>query len=152
MNLKWKSNLKHFEAWCNGQTGVPFIDANMRELKATGFMSNRGRQNVASFLTKDLQIEWWWGAMYFESMLVDYDVCSNWGNWNYVAGIGNDPRPNRYFNILKQASSYDPDNSFVKHWCPELTGLDENYIQSPWKIEDLEINYPKPIIDVSSWK
>lgn len=152
MNLKWKSNKKHFEAWCNGQTGVPFIDANMRELKATGFMSNRGRQNVASFLTKDLQIEWWWGAMYFESMLVDYDVCSNWGNWNYVAGIGNDPRPNRYFNILKQASNYDPDNSFVKHWCPELTGLDENYIQSPWKIEDLEINYPKPIIDVSSWK
>ena len=79
----------------------------MRELNATGFMSNRGRQIVASFLVNDLGIDWTWGASYFESQLVDYDVCSNWGNWMYVGGVGNDPRENRYFNILRQASNYD---------------------------------------------
>ena len=76
----------------NGETGHPFVDANMRELKLTGFMSNRGRQNVASFFTKDLGCDWRIGAEYFESALIDYDVSTNWGNWNYVAGVGPDPR------------------------------------------------------------
>jgi deoxyribodipyrimidine photo-lyase len=105
-----------FEKWKEGKTGVPFIDANMIELKQTGFMSNRGRQNVASYLVKDLKVNWQWGAMWFESMLIDYDVCSNWGNWNYVAGIGNDPRENRYFNIPSQAQKYDPKGEYVKLW------------------------------------
>lgn len=105
-----------FKTWCDGETGVPFIDANMTELKTTGFMSNRGRQNVASFLVKDLKIDWRWGAAWFESLLIDYDVCSNYGNWNYIAGIGNDPRENRYFNISLQAEKYDSDGSYVKHW------------------------------------
>ncbi|WP_296704562.1 DASH family cryptochrome, partial [Algoriphagus sp.] len=86
----WSRNKNEFIRWCEGSTGVPFVDANMRELKQTGFMSNRGRQNVASFLVNDLGIDWTWGASYFESMLMDYDVCSNWGNWMYVAGVGND--------------------------------------------------------------
>jgi deoxyribodipyrimidine photo-lyase len=109
--------------WVEGRTGVPFIDANMREIEKTGFMSNRGRQNVASFLVKDLKVNWQMGAEYFESMLIDYDPTSNWGNWNYVAGVGNDPRENRYFNILTQATRYDPKGEYVKTWLPELSDL-----------------------------
>ena len=100
---------KRFWAWANGETGVPFIDANMRELKATGFMSNRGRQNVASYLVKDLNVDWRRGAEWFESYLLDYDPCSNYGNWLYVAGLGNDPRQDRYFNVIKQAHASDVD-------------------------------------------
>ena len=102
--------------WINGQTGVPFIDANMMELKLTGFMSNRGRQNVASYLCNDLQVDWRYGAAYFEQQLVDYDVCNNWGNWAYLAGVGNDPRANRYFNIARQAAVYDTDGRFQQLW------------------------------------
>jgi deoxyribodipyrimidine photo-lyase len=115
---KWKRDKVLFQKWVNGQTGVPLIDANMIELQQTGFMSNRGRQNVASYLTKDLGIDWTWGAAYFESLLLDYDVCSNWGNWNYVAGVGNDPREDRYFNIAKQANTYDPKGDYVRQWLP----------------------------------
>lgn len=102
--------------WINGQTGVPFIDANMTELKFTGFMSNRGRQNVASYLCNDLKMDWRYGAAYFERQLTDYDVCNNWGNWAYLAGVGNDPRANRYFNIAKQAAIYDPEGRFQRLW------------------------------------
>lgn len=102
--------------WIEGITGDDFVDANMRELKMTGWMSNRGRQNVASFLVKDLKLPWIWGANYFENQLIDYDVYSNWGNWQYVAGIGNDPRPNRYFNTEKQARMYDPNFEFRNLW------------------------------------
>ena len=105
-----------FEKWKNGETGIPFIDANMRELNLTGFMSNRGRQNVASYLVKDLKVNWTWGAAYFEEKLIDYNPASNWGNWAYVAGVGNDPRDNRYFNIEKQAQQYDPKGEYVKLW------------------------------------
>lgn len=116
----WNENQEDFEKWKNGETGVLFVDANMKELKLTGFMSNRGRQNVASFLTKDMGIDWTWGASYFESQLIDYDVCSNWGNWNYIAGVGNDPREDRYFNIGRQADMYDKNGTYVKLWLPEL--------------------------------
>ncbi|KZS02115.1 Cryptochrome-1, partial [Daphnia magna] len=95
-----------------GKTGVPFVDANMRELLETGWMSNRGRQNVASFLVKDLHLDWRLGAEWFESLLLDHDVCSNYGNWNYVAGIGNDPRENRKFNMIKQSMDYDLEGNF----------------------------------------
>ncbi len=115
-NLTLKKDFLVFEKWKNGNLGVPFVDANMRELAQTGFMSNRGRQNVASFLIKDLYIDWRWGAMYFESQLLDYDVCSNWGNWIYIAGVGNDPRENRYFSIPKQASVYDSKGEYVRFW------------------------------------
>ena len=104
------------EKWIEGRTGEPFVDANMIELKLTGFISNRGRQNVASYLCNDLKIDWRFGAAYFEQQLIDYDVCNNWGNWAYLAGIGNDPRPNRYFDIIKQAQIYDADGNFQKLW------------------------------------
>ena len=104
-----------FHAWIKGKTGEPFIDANMKELQQTGFMSNRGRQNVASFLVHQLQLDWRLGAEYFESQLLDYDVSSNWGNWAYVAGVGTDPRE-RIFNSSKQALMYDPDQKFQNLW------------------------------------
>ncbi len=113
-----KFDTKQFERWVNGQTGNDFVDANMLELKWTGFMSNRGRQNVASYLCNDLKFDWRYGAAYFEQQLIDYDVCSNWGNWAYLAGVDNDPRGNRYFNIEKQATDYDKDKSFRKLWLP----------------------------------
>lgn len=109
-------NQKLLDQWMNGQTGVDFIDANMIELKLTGFMSNRGRQNAASYLINDLKLDWRLGAAYFEEQLIDYDVSSNWGNWAYLAGVGNDPRTNRYFDSDKQANDYDKSKVFRNLW------------------------------------
>lgn len=109
-------NIPLLNRWKQGKTGNDFIDANMNELNATGFMSNRGRQNVASYLVNDLQIDWRYGAAYFEEMLIDYDVCSNWGNWAYIAGVGNDPRGHRFFNVAKQAETYDNEYTYRKLW------------------------------------
>jgi deoxyribodipyrimidine photo-lyase len=155
--LPWQQDTTHFELWKTGQTGFPLVDANMRELATTGFMSNRGRQNVASFLTKNLGIDWRWGAAYFEQMLIDYDVCSNWGNWNYAAGVGNDARGFRFFNITKQAKDYDPQGEYVKHWCLELANLPAAKVHEPWNLEPVEqqrwrvqigVDYPQPIVDL----
>jgi deoxyribodipyrimidine photo-lyase len=146
-----------FNLWAEGRTGVPFIDANMRELRETGWMSNRGRQNVASFLTRDLKVNWQMGAAYFESLLLDYDPCSNWGNWNYVAGVGSDPREDRYFNILTQAKNYDPAGQYVKIWCPELQMLPADRIHRPDLLAPAErqaykLNgYPKPVVRMEKW-
>ncbi len=109
-------NEKLLKQWINGTTNSDFINANMLELKLTGFMSNRGRQNVASFFCNELNMDWRIGAAYFESQLIDYDVCSNWGNWAYLAGVGNDPRGHRYFNIEKQADDYDKKSDFRNLW------------------------------------
>lgn len=105
-----------FNKWCIGNTGEPFVDANMRELWHSGFMSNRGRQNVASYLVHDLHIDWRWGAAWFERLLIDYDVYSNYGNWQYVAGVGNDPREGRKFNIKRQQEMYDTEGAYVDYW------------------------------------
>ncbi|MBC7388367.1 MAG: DASH family cryptochrome [Opitutaceae bacterium] len=112
-------NQQLLENWVNGETGNDFIDANMIELKSTGFLSNRGRQNVSSYFCNELKLDWRYGAAYFEQQLIDYDVCSNWGNWAYLAGVGNDPRGNRIFNIEKQASEYDPDKTYRKLWLQQ---------------------------------
>ena len=111
----WSRDEDQFQNWIDGKTNEPFVNANMIELKSTGWMSNRGRQNVASFLSKELLIDWRWGASYFESMLIDYDVHSNYGNWMYVSGVGNDPR-DRKFNIKFQADRYDPNKKFQNLW------------------------------------
>lgn len=133
-----ENQLAYFELWKKGETGIPFVDANMRELNATGFMSNRGRQNVASFLVKDLKVNWMWGAAYFEEKLIDYCPANNWGNWAYIAGVGNDPREYRYFNVLKQALDYDSQGNYVKLWFPELSLLSPENIHQPWKISEDE--------------
>lgn len=114
------NNQKLLQKWIEGQTNHDFIDANMIELKLSGFMSNRGRQNVASYLCHDLKLDWRYGAAYFEQQLIDYDVCSNWGNWAYLAGVGNDPRGNRYFNIDKQANDYDSKKEYRKLWIQPI--------------------------------
>ena len=101
--------------WAEGETYEPFVNANMLELKHTGWMSNRGRQNVASYFAKNLLLDWRMGAAYFEALLLDYDVHSNYGNWMYVAGVGNDPR-DRKFNVQFQAERYDPKGAFQKLW------------------------------------
>lgn len=113
----WRGDALVFNAWREGRTGNDFVDANMRELLLTGWMSNRGRQNVASWLTKAKHIDWRWGALWFEHALVDYDVCSNWGNWAYVAGVGSDPREDRFFNTAKQADMYDPAGEYRRMWA-----------------------------------
>ncbi|MFN4233473.1 MAG: DASH family cryptochrome [Bacteroidia bacterium] len=114
--VNFKNDISLFKQWMNGKTAEPFVNANMKELNQTGFMSNRGRQNVASYLIHDLGIDWRWGARYFESQLLDYDVSSNWGNWAYIAGVGNDPRPFRKFNITKQQEQYDPNGTYINYW------------------------------------
>ena len=116
---KFLQNHKVFEKWCLGMTGDDFVDANMKELQATGFMSNRGRQNVASYLVHDLGIDWRWGAWWFEHYLLDYDPHSNWGNWMYIAQVGNDPREGRKFNTEHQANQYDPELSYRNLWLNE---------------------------------
>ncbi len=157
---RWGHDRALFEKWKTGQTGVPFVDANMREIAATGFMSNRGRQNVASFLAHDLGLDWTWGAAWFESLLIDYDVCSNWGNWNYVAGVGNDPRQDRYFNQYSQATRYDENGDYVKHWLPELAQVPADKIHRVWQLTpdeqeeygvSLEKDYPLPTVGVERW-
>ncbi|WP_428235120.1 DASH family cryptochrome [Gracilimonas sp.] len=152
----WRTDRKDFKKWAEGNTGIPFIDANMRELNATGYMSNRGRQNVASFLAQNLNIDWRMGAEYFESLLLDYDPCSNYGNWAYNSTVGHDPR-NRYFNIINQAEKYDKKGEYVRHWIPGLEKVPKEFIHEPHKmnpeqqtLHSVEIgdSYPKPMINL----
>ncbi|MBW4474484.1 MAG: DASH family cryptochrome [Stenomitos rutilans HA7619-LM2] len=157
IDIAWKEDWQRFDRWREGTTGFPLVDANMQELAVTGFMSNRGRQNVASFLTKNLGIDWRMGAEWFESLLLDYDVCSNWGNWNYTAGVGSDARGFRFFNILKQSKDYDPEGRYVKHWLPALSQIPASKVHEPWKLLPVEqqrfgirmgVDYPNPIVDL----
>jgi deoxyribodipyrimidine photo-lyase len=118
-NYKWEYSKSKMQKWINGTTQEPFVNANMKELATTGWMSNRGRQNVASFWSKEWQQDWRYGAAYFESLLIDYDAHSNWGNWMYNSGVGNDPR-DRKFNISRQANMYDAQGKFQRLWLQEL--------------------------------
>ncbi len=113
-----QKNRSLFQSWCEGRTNSDFVNANMRELNLTGWMSNRGRQNVASFLIHDLALPWTWGAAYFETQLLDYDPDLNWGNWLYLSGQGSDHR-SRIFNTQRQAEMYDPDGLYQKKWLTE---------------------------------
>jgi deoxyribodipyrimidine photo-lyase len=147
--IAWGDDPEAFERWTRGETGLPFVDAGMRELNATGYLSNRARQNVASFLANDLRIDWRRGAAYFETRLIDYDPASNYGNWAYVAGVGNDSR-NRSFDVLWQAHRYDPDAEYVRRWVPELDGLSPEAAHEPWTLPDerrARLDYPAPVID-----
>ncbi|XP_073486127.1 cryptochrome DASH isoform X1 [Aquarana catesbeiana] len=159
-DVPWKKDQQLFDAWKEGRTGVPFVDANMRELAMSGFMSNRGRQNVASFLTKDLGIDWRMGAEWFEYLLVDYDVCSNYGNWLYSAGIGNDPRENRKFNMIKQGLDYDGNGDYIRLWVPELQQIKGGDVHTPWALSGSALShanvtlgktYPLPIVMAPEW-
>lgn len=117
---------ERFKKWCLGNTPFPLVNACMKQLNATGYMSNRGRQIVASCLIYDLGIDWRYGAAYFQQQLLDYDVAANWGNWQYIAGVGADPKGGRHFNLTKQTQQYDPHGHFVSQWCTSevVTTLD----------------------------
>jgi len=147
----WKSDHANFDRWKNGETGIPFVDAHMRELKATGFMSNRGRVNCASFLTRDYEIDWRWGASWFEHTLLDYDVCSNWLNWNTQA------TEIYYTNPVHQGMKYDKAGAYVRTWIPELAKVPGPIIQAPWLLSSTEKKefgaekYPAPTEIYKKW-
>jgi len=132
MNIRWEANKQLVERWKTGNTGIPLVDANMRELAATGFQSNRGRQNVASYLCLDLGLDWREGADHFESLLVDHDVSSNYGNWNAAAGLTGG-RINK-FNMAKQSKDYDPQGEYIRTWVPELQQVPLQFLFEPWKM------------------
>ena len=117
---------QRFRAWCEGNTPSSAVNACMKQLNATGYMSNRGRQWVASYLVNEMRIDWRYGAAYFEQQLLDYDVASNWGNWQYLGGVGADPRGQRHFNLTKQVQMYDPEGEFIRRWAGDskVTHLD----------------------------
>lgn len=130
--IKWRNNTREFEAWCKGQTGYPIVDAGMRELNATGYMHNRVRMIVASFLTKHLLIDWRWGEAYFAKKLLDFDLAANNGGWQWAAGSGCDAAPYfRVFNPYLQTQKFDPELKYIRQWVPELDSL----------------AYPPPIVD-----
>jgi deoxyribodipyrimidine photo-lyase len=147
---RWSRSQRSLEAWRSGRTGYPIVDAGMRQLAREGWMHNRARLIVASFLTKDLYVDWREGARHFWDLLVDGDIANNAGNWQWVAGTGNDTRPNRVFNPLRQAKRFDPEGDYVRRYVPELAGIDGSVVHEPWRIGPLErgaIDYPDPIVD-----
>lgn len=133
---KWNNNAANLKLWKEGRTGYPFVDACMRELAATGFMSNRGRQNVASFLALDLKIDWRYGAEHFEATLLDHDVYSNWVSWAMAAGVTGG-RINK-FNVVKQSMDYKAAD-FIKLWVPELRKVPAQLIHEPWKMSKSDL-------------
>ena len=149
--IPWSRNKKAFSKWCEGKTGFPIVDAGMRELNDTGFMHNRVRMIVASFLTKDLHIDWRWGEQYFASKLVDYDPSVNVGNWQWAASTGCDAQPwFKIFNPWLQQEKFDPDYIYIKKWIPELENLTPKVIHSLDTKYTENTNYPKPMINHKS--
>lgn len=155
--IAWENNPAHFAAWCAGLTGYPFIDAAMRQLSATGWMHNRARMAVASFLVKDLLIDWRWGEKWFMQMLIDGDLAANNGGWQWSAGVGTDAAPYfRIFNPTAQGQKFDPQGAYIRRWVPELRLVPERYIHEPWRMPHSEQvragciigrDYPAPIVD-----
>jgi deoxyribodipyrimidine photo-lyase len=145
----WDDNEAHFQAWCEGRTGYPIVDAAMRQMNATGWMHNRCRMIVASFLTKDLLINWQRGEKYFMQRLIDGDLAANNGGWQWSASSGMDPKPLRIFNPASQAKKFDPDAEYIRRWLPELAGVDtEALVTGKIPVEDCDRSgYPLPIVD-----
>jgi deoxyribodipyrimidine photo-lyase len=144
---RWREDERAVEAWREGRTGHPIVDAGMRQLAGEGFMHNRARLIVASFLTKTLRIDWRIGASHFDRLLIDADIANNYGNWQWVAGTGNDTRPNRELNPLRQARRFDPDGEYVRRWVPELRGIEGGAVHEPWReAPSARRGYPDPIV------
>jgi deoxyribodipyrimidine photo-lyase len=155
--IRWSNDERDFEAWKHGKTGYPVVDAAMRQLLKIGWMHNRARMIVASFLVKDLLIDWRWGERWFMQNLIDGDPASNNGGWQWTAGTGTDAAPYfRVFNPILQSQKYDPDGTYIRQWVPELRGVPNRYIHEPWKMPEddqksagcvIGWSYPAPIID-----
>jgi deoxyribodipyrimidine photo-lyase len=145
--LDWRNDRAEFDRWCEGETGVPFVDAGMRQLNETGYMHNRARMVVASFLTKDLLVDWRWGAQYFARTLTDYDPAVNAGNWQWAASVGTDYKL-RIYNPYLQAEKHDPDAAYIKAWVPELRPADAERLISGEQMDfSNEDDYPPPLVD-----
>ncbi len=145
---RWRDDADALAAWKEGRTGYPIVDAGMRQLRAEGTMHNRARLVTASFLAKHLYLDWRLGAAHFAEHLVDGDVASNTGNWQWVAGTGADTRPNRVFNPTRQARRFDPDGAYVRRWVRELEGVDGPDVHEPWRLGHLRpAAYASPIVD-----
>jgi deoxyribodipyrimidine photo-lyase len=148
-HLAWENNKAHFQSWCEGRTGVPIVDAGMRELRETGWIHNRSRMIVASYLTKNLSVDWRWGERYFATALIDYDPSQNNGGWQWSASTGADPRPLRIFNPYTQAAKYDTNADYIKKWVPELLEVTTQKLTNG-TTQDFSLlapGYPKPIVD-----
>ncbi len=155
--IKWRNNPEELTAWKEGRTGFPLVDAGMRQLAAEGWMNNRVRMVVASFLVKDLLVDWRIGERYFRRHLLDGDVAQNVGNWQWVAGTGADAAPYfRVFNPVLQSKRFDPDGDYIRRWLPELQALPKEWIHAPWEAPPFDLsssgvylgeNYPAPIVD-----
>jgi len=148
-NIPWRNNISEFEAWKEGRTGVPIVDAAMRQLRETGWMHNRARMIVASYLVKDLLIDWRWGEAWFMENLLDGDQAANNGGWQWTAGTGTDAAPYfRIFNPALQSAKFDPNGDYIRKWVPELRGVNAKEIHAIWE-KGIKINgYPeRPIID-----
>jgi deoxyribodipyrimidine photo-lyase len=147
----WEKNSKFLNVWKKGLTGYPIVDAGMRELYSTGWMHNRVRMIVGSFLVKHLLIDWKDGEKYFRNCLLDYSPASNVAGWQWVAGCGADAAPYfRIFNPILQGEKFDKEGDYVKKWVPELKNLSKKFIHKPWEFNDekfkLGINYPAPVV------
>lgn len=146
ISVPWTQDDDLLNAWLKGETGYPLIDAALRELDATGYTSNRARQNLASFFTKNLGLDWRLGAATFESALVDYESAANWGNWMYQAGVGHDGREFRLFNLERQATQYDPKAEFAAYWIPELRSVPVAQRYNPPASVREKVGYPQPVV------
>ena len=156
-SIAWRNREDEFEAWCNGRTGYPIVDAAMRQLTASGWMHNRARMIVASFLVKDLLIDWRWGEKFFMQHLVDGDPAANNGGWQWTAGTGTDAAPYfRIFNPTAQAKKFDPQGAYIRRWLPELADVPNDFIHEPWTMPTLVQKsagctigkeYPAPIVN-----
>ncbi|MWA09231.1 FAD-binding domain-containing protein [Streptomyces sp. BA2] len=149
---RWRTDTKEITAWTEGRTGYPFVDAAMRQLRHEGWMHNRGRMVVASFLTKTLYVDWRVGARHFLSLLVDGDIANNQMNWQWAAGTGTDTRPNRVLNPVVQGKRFDPAGGYVRRWLPELAEVPDRYIHEPWKLPDDDrsgVDYPAPVVELT---
>lgn len=147
---RWRDDADAVQAWQEGQTGIPIVDAGMRQLRAEGWMHNRARLITGSFLTKTLYVDWRVGAAHFFHWLLDGDVANNCLNWQWVAGTGTDTRPNRVLNPLRQAERYDPDGEYVRRHVPELSHVDGKEIHEPWRLPAGDRRgYPAPIVDLA---
>jgi deoxyribodipyrimidine photo-lyase len=145
---RWSRSKRAFEAWQKGRTGYPLVDAGMRQLAEEGYMHNRARMTVASFLCKDLYVDWRPGAWHFWDLLTDGEIANNAGNWQWVAGTGNDTRPNRVLNPVRHAERFDPHGLYVRRYLPELESVRGKAIFRPWRMEGFErLDYPEPLVD-----
>ncbi|GII01326.1 cryptochrome/photolyase family protein [Planobispora takensis] len=144
--LRWHDDEHAAQAWKAGMTGVPIVDAGMRQLRAEGWMHNRARLITSSFLVKWLKVDWRVGAAHFWELLLDGDVANNYGNWQWVAGTGNDTRPNRVINPIRQAVRFDPDGEYVRRYLPELEAVPGRAVHRPWRLPSAVHGYPGPLV------